>query len=212
MARPGTASGLTGSVLTPSPAVQPPELRILLDSTLSRGTLDGAWWPLFEGPGGRAPGPDQRPGRTGRPNHLRGAERHRLGLQSSRIVVGGGIVWEGWFTVLDPDTGSHRNPSGCRVSRPHQHRRNSASATCTRRSWTSPASASAPPHRRDRGHRPDHRLQMRQRPHVAERLTTGVQHHSHIEQDLAPVVDRVEPPPRHRRRQPVWGATSASRL
>jgi len=37
---------------------------------------------------------------------------------------------------------------------------------------------------------------------VADRLPAQDLSHGQVDQDLAPVVDRVEPPPRHRRRQP----------
>jgi len=37
---------------------------------------------------------------------------------------------------------------------------------------------------------------------VADRLTAQNLRHGQVDQDLAAVIDRVEPPPRHRRRQP----------
>jgi len=37
---------------------------------------------------------------------------------------------------------------------------------------------------------------------VADRLPAQDLGHGHVEQDLTSVIDRVEPPPRHRRRQP----------
>ena len=60
-----------------------------------------------------------------------------------------------------------------------------------------------PPHRRGRRHRPDHRPQVPQALEVTDRLPTQDLGLGQIQQqDLAEVIDRVEPSPGHRRRQP----------
>lgn len=59
-----------------------------------------------------------------------------------------------------------------------------------------------PPHRRGRRHRPEHRPEVAQALEVADRLPTQDLGHGHVDQDLAAVIDRVEPAARHRRRQP----------
>jgi Family of unknown function (DUF5994) len=94
------------SVLTSlsSPALQPPELRILLDSTLSRGTLDGAWWPRSKNPVVELPALI-----NGLAEQVGPITRVALNVTAwdsnpKRIVVGGRTVRLGWFTVLDPDT------------------------------------------------------------------------------------------------------------
>jgi hypothetical protein len=42
---------------------------------------------------------------------------------------------------------------------------------------------------------------MRQRLEVADRLTASDQHQRQVDQDLATVIDRIEPPPAHPGRQ-----------
>ena len=47
---------------------------------------------------------------------------------------------------------------------------------------------------------------MRQRLEVADRLTAIDQHQRQVHQDLATVIDRIEPPPPHPGRQPAGQA------
>jgi len=63
-------------------------------------------------------------------------------------------------------------------------------------------SRQGPPDRRGRGHGADQLPQVRQPLEVPDRLATGQLDQAQVEQDLAPVVDRVVSRPAHRGRDP----------
>ena len=114
-----------------------------------------------------------------------------------------------------PATCSHGNPSGRVASRPHQCRRNPVTAVFTRASCSSPASDSARHTVGVEGTGPITGARCRSALEVADRLTAQDQHQRQIDQDLAPVIDRVEPPPRaspadNPARSPVRSASSRS--
>jgi hypothetical protein len=94
------------SVLTPQspPAVQQPELRLLLARTLGRGTVDGAWWPRSKDPLAELPTLV-----AGLAEQVGAITRVALNITAwdsapRTIIVGGRIIRLGWFTVLDPNT------------------------------------------------------------------------------------------------------------